>query len=163
MLSQVEDGSRLDRGWRRKIAAMRFFSEIVSESMAKCCRICGTAASDQGACGSDPVRVAGHYGLLALILHARLPMFLCCLILILHVVLNGIAWLRLRQGGAALTEVALQLAVDAACIGALVFLTGGYANPFISLLLVPSDPGGGDLAAVSCLGMALWVGGFIPL
>lgn len=98
-------------------------------------------------------------GLLALILHARLPFLSLLLILILHALLNGIAWLRLRQGGAALTEVALQLTVDAACIGALVFLTGGYANPFISLLLVPLILAAVTLPPFHAWGMALWVGG----
>ena len=97
-------------------------------------------------------------GLLAMILHARLPLLSLALILSLHVVLNGVAWLRLRAGGAALTEVALQLSVDAACLGALVFLTGGYANPFISLLLVPLILAAVTLPPWHAWGMALWVG-----
>lgn len=98
-------------------------------------------------------------GLLALVLHARLPFLALALVLGLHVVLNGIAWLRLRAGGAASLEVALQLAVDAACIGALVYLTGGYANPFISLLLVPLILAAVTLPAWHAWGMAIWVGG----
>jgi two-component system sensor histidine kinase RegB len=101
--------------------------------------------------------------LLALVLHARLPLLSLALILALHVVLNGVAWLRLRAGGAALTEVALQLAVDAACIGALVFLTGGYANPFISLLLVPLILAAVTLPPFHAWAMALWVGGLYTL
>lgn len=97
--------------------------------------------------------------LLAVGLHARLPLFALALILGLHVVLNGAAWLRMRAGDVALTEVALQLAVDAACIGALVFLTGGYANPFISLLLVPLILAAVTLPAWHAWGMAAWVGG----
>jgi two-component system sensor histidine kinase RegB len=101
--------------------------------------------------------------LLALVLHARLPLLSLALILGLHVVLNGVAWLRLRAGGAALTEVALQLAVDAACIGALVFLTGGYANPFISLLLVPLILAAVTLPPLHAWGMAIWVGALYTL
>lgn len=101
--------------------------------------------------------------LLALVLHARLPMLSLTLILALHVVLNGVAWLRLRAGGAARTEVALQLAVDAASIGALVFLTGGYANPFISLLLVPLILAAVTLPPFHAWAMALWVGGLYTL
>jgi two-component system, sensor histidine kinase RegB len=97
--------------------------------------------------------------LLALGLHASLPLLSLALILALHVVLNGVAWLRLRTGGAALTEVALQLMVDAACIGALVFLTGGYANPFISLLLAPLILAAVTLPPLHAWGMAIWVGG----
>lgn len=96
--------------------------------------------------------------MLALVLDARLPLFSLALILGLHVLLNGVAWLRLRLGGAALTEVSLQLAVDAACIGALVFLTGGYANPFISLLLVPLILAAVTLPPWHAWGMAFWVG-----
>lgn len=97
--------------------------------------------------------------LLALGLHARLPLLSLALILALHVVLNGVAWLRLRAGGAAMTEVFLQLMVDAACIGALVFLTGGYANPFISLLLAPLILAAVTLPPLHAWGMAIWVGG----
>lgn len=98
-------------------------------------------------------------GLLAVGLHARLPLLSLALILGLHALLNGVAWLRMRAGGAGLTEVALQLSVDAACIGALVFLTGGYANPFISLLLVPLILAAVTLPPWHAWGMALWVGG----
>jgi two-component system sensor histidine kinase RegB len=98
-------------------------------------------------------------GLLAVGLNARLPLLSLALILALHALLNGIAWLRLRAGGAALSEVAWQLSVDAACIGALVFLTGGYANPFISLLLVPLILAAVTLPPLHAWGMALWVGG----
>jgi two-component system, sensor histidine kinase RegB len=77
--------------------------------------------------------------------------------------LNFVAWLRLRAGGAALTEVSLQLAVDAACIGALVYLTGGYANPFISLLLVPLILAAVTLPPWHAWGMALWVGAIYTL
>jgi len=97
--------------------------------------------------------------LLAAGLHARLPLLSLALILGLHAVLYGVAWMRLRAGGTMPTEVALQLAVDAACIGALVFLTGGYANPFISLLLVPLILAAVTLPPWHAWGMALWVGG----
>jgi len=102
-------------------------------------------------------------GLLALGLDARLPLLSLALILALHVVLNFIAWLRLRAGGAALTEVSLQLAVDAACIGALVYLTGGYANPFISLLLAPLILAAVTLPPLHAWLMALWVGAIYTL
>lgn len=101
--------------------------------------------------------------LLALGLDARLPLLSLALVLALHVMLNFVAWLRLRAGGAALTEVSLQLAVDAACIGALVYLTGGYANPFISLLLVPLILAAVTLPPWHAWGMALWVGAIYTL
>lgn len=96
-------------------------------------------------------------------LHARLPIGPLALLLLLHLLLNGIAWLRLRAGGAPVFELAIQLAADAALIGALVYLTGGYANPFISLLLVPLILAAVSLPALFAWGMAFWVGGLYTL
>ncbi len=102
-------------------------------------------------------------GLLVFGLQARLPLLALVLILGVHVLLNGIAWVRLRAGGSVVMEIALQLAVDAACIGALVYLTGGYANPFISLLLVPLILAAVTLPPLHAWAMALWVGGLYTL
>lgn len=96
-------------------------------------------------------------------LHARLPMSSLALLLLLHLLLNGIAWVRLRAGGAPLFELAIHLAADAALIAALVYLTGGYANPFISLLLVPLILAAVTLPALFAWGMAFWVGGLYTL
>ncbi|MDD5390121.1 MAG: sensor histidine kinase [Gallionellaceae bacterium] len=96
-------------------------------------------------------------------LHARLPMGSLALLLLLHLLLNGIAWARLRAGGAPLFELAIHLAADAALIAALVYLTGGYANPFISLLLVPLILAAVTLPALFAWGMAFWVGGLYTL
>ena len=102
-------------------------------------------------------------GLLLFALHARLPLLPLTMILGLHGMLNGIAWVRLRAGGPGSMEILLQLAADAACIGALVFLTGGYANPFISLLLVPLILAAVTLPPLHAWGMALWVGSLYTL
>ena len=102
--------------------------------------------------------------LLALVfLQARLPLFSLALLLLLHVLLNAIAWARVRMGGTPLFELAIHLAADAAIIAALVYLTGGYANPFISLLLVPLILAAVTLPALFAWGMALWVGGLYTL
>lgn len=96
-------------------------------------------------------------------LDARLPLPSLGMIIVLHAALNLVAWLRLREGGVGSLEVTLQLAVDAAVIGALVYLTGGYANPFISLLLVPLILAAVMLPAWHAWGMALWVGALYTL
>ncbi len=96
-------------------------------------------------------------------LNARLPLPSLLLLLLLHLLLNGIAWARLRAGGTPHFEVAIHLATDAALIAALVYLTGGYANPFISLLLVPLILAAITLPALFAWGMALWVGGVYTL
>jgi len=96
-------------------------------------------------------------------LHARLPLRALGLLLLLHLLLNGVAWARLRAGGTPPFEVGIHLAADAALIAALVYLTGGYANPFISLLLVPLILVAVTLPAPFAWGMALWVGGLYTL
>ena len=101
---------------------------------------------------------AGGVFLLAAVLDARLPYPSLAAILLVHAGLAGVAWLRLRQGGAAAWEVAAHLAVDAGAIAALVYLTGGYANPFISLLLVPLILAAVTLPPLHAWAMAAWVG-----
>ncbi len=96
-------------------------------------------------------------------LHAELPVPALAWSLVLHLLLNGVAWARLRAGGTPLFELAIHLAADAALIAALVYLTGGYANPFISLLLVPLILASVTLPALFAWGMALWVGGLYTL
>ena len=96
-------------------------------------------------------------------LHAELPVPALSWLLVLHLLLNGVAWARLRAGGTPLFELAIHLAADAALIAALVYLTGGYANPFISLLLVPLILASVTLPALFAWGMALWVGGLYTL
>lgn len=100
--------------------------------------------------------------LLVSLLGARLPLTPLMLVIALHLALNGAAWLRLRESGegrgVGAVEATLQLAVDALCIGALVFLTGGYANPFISLLLVPLILAAVTLPTGHGWAMAAWVG-----
>lgn len=92
------------------------------------------------------------------VLDARLPLLALSLIITLHAALNLVAGWRMRQGDVGSLEVAMQLAVDAASIAALVYLTGGYANPFISLLLVPLILAAVMLPAWHAWGMAAWVG-----
>ncbi len=56
----------------------------------------------------------------------------------LHAILIGAAFWRRHTGRNPLVaEVRMELAADAAVLAALIYFTGGYANPFIFLLLVP--------------------------
>lgn len=96
-------------------------------------------------------------------LAAQLPLAALGLLLLLHLGLNAVAWLRLRGGGAGQCELALHLATDAALIAALVYLTGGYANPFISLMLVPLILAAVTLPALFTWLMAAWVAGLYTL
>ncbi len=109
------------------------------------------------------VRVAlilGESALLALaatLLGARLPWVPLLALLALHGAL--LAWgLAVRGRGLSFAETALQLATDATLLGGLVYFTGGYANPFISLLLVPLILGAVFLPPRLAWGLAAWVG-----
>ena len=95
--------------------------------------------------------------LAAILLAARLPWWPLLVLLGLHGVL--LAWgLGRRAHGFTFPEIALHLATDAALLGGLVYFTGGYANPFISLLLVPLILGAVLLPPRQAWGLAVWVG-----
>lgn len=105
--------------------------------------------------------VAGELGLAALalgLLNARLPFAGLGLLLGLHLGLVVLAWLRRRRGGITPAEAASHLAADAALLAGLVYLTGGYANPFISLLLVPLILSAALLSSRYVWILAAWVG-----
>jgi two-component system, sensor histidine kinase RegB len=68
----------------------------------------------------------------------QLPLGPLAAVVALQAALTLSFWGRQRDGGAVgAGEVFAHLSADAALIGTLVYLSGGYANPFISLLLVP--------------------------
>lgn len=104
--------------------------------------------------------ILGEAMLLALavtLLAARLPWWPLVALVALHLVL--LAWgFGLRGRRLNFAETALQLATDAALLGGLVYFTGGYANPFISLLLVPLILGAVLLPPYLAWGLAAWVG-----
>jgi len=88
-----------------------------------------------------------------------LPLTAMLILLALHGGLNLIALWRLRQGrGGQAAEVMAYLMADAEAIAALVYYTGGYANPFISLLLVPLILCAVTLPARHAWAMTVWVG-----
>lgn len=87
-----------------------------------------------------------------------LPMTAMLVLLTLHAGLNLLAIWRLRQGrGGEPLEVMAYLMADAEAIAALVYYTGGYANPFISLLLVPLILCAVSLPARHAWAMTVWV------
>lgn len=95
-------------------------------------------------------------------LGARLPWPSLSALLGLH--LAALLWgLGRRRLGLSQAATALQLAIDASVLGALVFFTGGYANPFISLLLVPLILGAVLLAPALAWGLAAWVAALYTL
>ncbi len=95
--------------------------------------------------------------LAATLLGARLPWWPLLALMALHLAL--LAWgFGLRRLGLTLPEAALQLGTDAALLAGLVYFTGGYANPFISLLLVPLILGAVILPPRLAWALAAWVG-----
>lgn len=78
--------------------------------------------------------------------------------------LTALLWgLGQRRLGPSQATTAVQLAIDASVLGALVYFTGGYANPFISLLLVPLILGAVLLAPALAWALAGWVAALYTL
>jgi two-component system sensor histidine kinase RegB len=89
---------------------------------------------------------------------AQLPLAAMLAVLLLHGgLLAFTAWQARRHIEAAAAEVFVQLAADAAAIAALVYFSGGYANPFISLLLVPLVLSAVALGKGHVWAMTFWV------
>lgn len=92
------------------------------------------------------------------VVDARLPLATLLLLLALHGALNLAAWRQQHAGRtSAPAEALAYLLADGAAIAALVYHTGGYANPFISLLLVPLILCAVTLPARHAWAMTLWV------
>ncbi|MCP5278482.1 MAG: sensor histidine kinase [Thiobacillus sp.] len=110
--------------------------------------------------GGRGALILGEALLLALaviLVGARLPWWPLLALMALHLAL--LAWgFGLRRLGLTFPEAALQLGTDAALLGGLVYFTGGYANPFISLLLVPLILGAVVLPPRLAWALAAWVG-----
>ncbi|NWG87515.1 MAG: HAMP domain-containing histidine kinase [Hydrogenophilaceae bacterium] len=77
-------------------------------------------------------------GVVTLGLDMPLPLSPMLGIVGLLIVLNGLTWWRLKQPWpASQPEVFTQLAADTVALAGQLFFSGGYANPFVSLLLLP--------------------------
>lgn len=71
-------------------------------------------------------------------LDVPLPALPMCLVVALLAAFNGLTAYRLRADAAPTPEsLAFQVAVDLVALGVLLFLSGGAANPLVSLLLLP--------------------------
>jgi len=100
-------------------------------------------------------------GLTTSLLSASLPWPQLIALIGMHAVLGlwaAYAAQHLERGGVERVDTLLQLAADAAIIGGIVYFTGGFANPFISLLLVPLILGAVLLPSRHSWGLAIWVG-----
>ncbi|MBI5329320.1 MAG: HAMP domain-containing histidine kinase [Betaproteobacteria bacterium] len=107
---------------------------------------------------------AAELGLLWLavwLLEARLPLTPVAALWLAHLAL--IVPLAVRGVGMTHAEAALHLAADAALLAGLVYFTGGYANPSISLLLAPLILGAVLLPGPQVWLLAAWVGGLYTL
>ena len=108
--------------------------------------------------------ICGEISMLLLttfLLSARLPWPELIALIGMHVALA--VWAihaakNLHLDGIDLADTLLQLSTDAAILGGMVYFTGGYANPFISLLLVPLILGAVLLPTRHAWGLAIWVG-----
>jgi two-component system sensor histidine kinase RegB len=92
-----------------------------------------------------------------LVFSIKLPVGPMLAVAALHALHNGVAYLRMRQGADSALELFLQLAADASALAALVYFSGGYANPFISLLLLPLILCAVAVPARYAWAMTLWV------
>jgi two-component system sensor histidine kinase RegB len=107
--------------------------------------------------------IAGEVLLLLVVgmgLHFHAPYPLC------YAVIGAAAWINLLTGVASPgqrvfgdLEATGQLALDTVQIAALVFLTGGTANPFVLLLIAPVTLAAATLPARSVLGLGFLAGG----
>ncbi len=72
------------------------------------------------------------------LLGMALPLLALLATVTLHAVINVVTWLRLqRQPIVSAPEFAFQLALDTLVLAMLLYFSGGYTNPFVSLLLLP--------------------------
>lgn len=109
-------------------------------------------------------------GLVAWLAPIRLPLPPMAVLLGLHALLVGlfgreVGLLRTPSGGlpTGSARAFIHLAADAALIAALVYYSGGYANPFISLLLLPLILGATLLPASHAWAMTAWVAALYTL
>jgi len=72
------------------------------------------------------------------VLHMDLPVTAMLTVIILHTIINILAWARPGfRHPVSVPEFALQLALDTVVLAALLYFSGGYTNPFVSLFLLP--------------------------
>ena len=71
-------------------------------------------------------------------LHMRLPVKWIVIVIAAHAVINILSWYRYKRNDPlSATEFGVQLALDTVVLAALLYFSGGYTNPFVSLFLLP--------------------------
>ncbi len=71
-------------------------------------------------------------------LHMHIPLLALLVVISVYGAINLISWLRLRHRPTiAINTFFLQLLIDVAVLTAMLYLSGGSTNPFVSLLLLP--------------------------
>ncbi len=94
-------------------------------------------------------------GVVEIFLQVHLPLAAMLTVISLEIAFNALTWVRAAERGRAETHAELfgQLFVDLVVLSALLFLSGGTTNPFVSLYL----PSLAIAAAVLPLRLALWL------
>lgn len=93
-----------------------------------------------------------------------LPLVQMALVIVLLVLLNIVSMVRLRQGGITHLELFAELVLDVAALTIQLYLSGGAANPFITLYLLQIAIGAVLLEAwAAWLLILLASGGFVGL
>src|SRR5471030_1389461 len=97
-------------------------------------------------------------GVVELFLHIHLPLAWMLAVISLEIGFNAMTWVRASERGRAETNPELfgQLFVDLVALTALLFLSGGITNPFVSLYL----PSLAIAAAVLPLRLMAWLAAF---
>ena len=72
------------------------------------------------------------------LLHMDFPVLPMLLVIALHAMINAVVWLRFKYiHDISPAEIAVQLALDTVVLALLLYFSGGYTNPFVSLFLLP--------------------------
>ena len=80
----------------------------------------------------------GIIGLAYWVLAIPLPVLPLMVIIAVHGLINGFTWLRMKRPDSVSSwEFFSQLVMDSMILAALLYYTGGYTNPFVSLFLLP--------------------------
>lgn len=94
-----------------------------------------------------------HYGL-----GVALPIAPMLAVIVLLMMLDAFTWIRIeraeRKGPVSDFELALQLLADIAALTALLYLSGGWTNPFVSLYLLPLAISAATLPALQTWSLA---------
>src|SRR5882762_9486753 len=104
------------------------------------------------------IAIGGQAGVIAaavMLFDTPLPVAAMGAVIVLQAAVNARTWTRLRQTApVSEAELFLELLADVAALTALLYLSGGSTNPFVSLYLLPLTIAATALSARHALGMA---------